>query len=250
MQKPTPAKSVLFLSADLVGSTEYKVRTPDRDGRPGWLDTYSRFFREFPLVLIGQIAVSFAEEETVPEADLWKVAGDEILFSCELRGPEECRLLIRAFCESVSKYDRQLVKAGLRLRGCAWGAAFPHRNTELEIPEMGGGRGEGSVYRDYLGPDVDTGFRLSPHADPGEVVISLNAAEALLSFDHPTNALALKGRQPLKGLFAGIPYPILVWSATNPPESGVSHGQLSEITRGFETAIGSSPMNRGPARLF
>jgi class 3 adenylate cyclase len=254
MPQETSRKAVLFLSADLVGSTEYKVRVADADDRPGWLTSYEKFFREVPLVLMGQIALAFDEEETVPDIRVWKVAGDEILFSSELRGPRECGLLLKAFCGCIKLYNQRLSAERLGLRGCAWGAVFPTRNIELEIPEMAATEGEGCAFQDYLGPDVDTGFRLAGHADPGEVVVSINAAAAAGCVEPAPVTFTLKGQEPLKGLFSQLPYPLLLAALpedATPTGSGrLTCGDVLDITLGFLQKIGYTTPEDAPFRLF
>jgi hypothetical protein len=254
MPQETSRRAVLFLSADLVGSTEYKARSAVADDRPGWLTSYEKFFRELPLVLMGQIALAFDEEQTVPNIGLWKVAGDEILFSSELRGPRECGLLLKAFCGCITLYNDRLSAEGLGLRGCAWGAAFPTRNIELEIPEVAGSEGEGCVFRDYLGPDVDTGFRLARHADPGELVVSINAAAAASCVEPAPVAFTLKGQEPLRGLFSHVPYPLLVAvvpeDVTAAGNDSFTCGGVLDIARAFLEKIGCPTVEDAPFSLF
>jgi hypothetical protein len=50
----------LFLSVDMVGSTQFKARFTGK-GSEGWLDTFRAFFTNFPLMLAGQLAFVFLE---------------------------------------------------------------------------------------------------------------------------------------------------------------------------------------------
>lgn len=199
------SRLVVFLSADIVGSTRFK----DAAGPampPAWLQPFARFFRELPLVMIGQLALACADSDDVPDLRVWRVAGDEIIFAGEPRDTAALDQACTAFCRTIADYDRRLAADhGLRLRGTAWGARIPGSNIEIEVPELGGA--DGGAYREYIGPDVDTGFRLAKAARGGEVVVSVLLARAL-GPDAP--ALRQRGHVALSGLFADRPYPVLL----------------------------------------
>jgi hypothetical protein len=206
-------KTVLFLAADIASSTQFKDSVEESDGRPGWLEPFEQFFRELPLVLMGQVAQTFVGGSDVPEVGVWRVSGDEVVFLAEPRSAEEARRLVEAFYRTVHQYHARFSeKWPLGLRGCCWAARLPGRNAEIEIPEMAtaGGAG-GGQYLEYLGPDVDTGFRIAGHADAGHVIISLNLAEALArESDTGQIRFHLFDRRILKGVFAGRPYPLIL----------------------------------------
>ena len=206
------SKIVMFMSADLAQSAAFKA-TQQGEGRAEWLTVFEAFFRELPLILMGQIAQAFDDVTTLPEEiAVWKVMGDEIVFSAEPRNAEEALRLTEAFYRTVMRYDARLLERWpLRLKGCCWAARFPGRNIEMEIPEMATVGGDGAVYSDYLGPDVDTGFRISGRADAGHVIISLDLAEALARVsDRRGLQFHYVGREVLKGVFCGRPYPLIL----------------------------------------
>ena len=69
----------------------------------------------------------------------------------------------------------------------------------------------GAWYVDYLGPDVDLGFRLISQADRGQVILSMNLAEALASLPERRGMqFHYVDRKVLKGVFAGRPYPLIL----------------------------------------
>ena len=83
---------------------------------------------------------------------------------------------------------------------------------EIKIPEMpGADESAESAYADYLGPDVDLGFRLAHHAGHGQFIVSLNLAEALAALpQHRDIRFHDVGQAVLKGVFHGRPYPLIM----------------------------------------
>jgi len=247
--RPEP-KKVMFMSADIVGSTTFKENHKSTGDVPSWLPAFEKFFRELPLVFIGQIAIQFDDVDDVPETGVWRVSGDEIVFSIELTDDQTTTRLLKAFLGSVSLFDKRLYEfCGLNLRGCCWVASFPGRNIEIEVPEMAvAGDRTNDIYREYLGPDVDLGFRLSGYPNAGENIISLELAMMMRgAIVNRDLSLSVEGYESLKGLFAGCPYPIIK-VAINPEsaERGIDEEDLVRIDKNFRAALESvdTPSNR------
>lgn len=200
----------LFLSVDLVGSTQFKTRFTGEEGA-GWLTTFQTFFTNFPIMLAGQVGFEFLDDEgSTPAVDVWKVMGDEMIFVAEPKSAEELASLLRALFNTIRLYEQKnFAQLPLRLKGAAWVAEFPERNIEVEIPELSSG--DGGRHLDYIGPDIDLGFRIAKFSRPSSVVLSLDLLDILLAADNrDTLALHLVGREILKGVMFGRPYPI-VW---------------------------------------
>lgn len=214
------SETVLFMSADVVGSTAFKGRHSADAGT--WLEAFATLFKELPLVYIGELGMAFLDEEDMPEAGVWKVLGDEVIFVTLPRSAREAMLATAAFVRTVHHYDQRLsARWPLHIRGACWAAELGQRNRQIEIPEMFGGR-DGKPYLDFLGPDVDTGFRLSAHSGNGEVIVSPNLAEAIAAAqtDEPHLQFHHIGDKSLKGVIAGEPFPlILVSNVDTPPRA-------------------------------
>ncbi len=118
--------TVMFMSADIVGATAFKDSTPGRDETPAWPAAFETFFRELPLVLMGQVAMAFSDADRLPALGVWKVMGDEMVFRAFPRTAEEALMLTKSFYCSLVAYDSRVsVRWPLRLRGCCWAARFP-----------------------------------------------------------------------------------------------------------------------------
>ena len=207
------SRLVMFLSADVVGSTAFKAAAQSETGPDSWLGAFETLFRELPLIFIGHLARQFIEEDDLPESGVWKVMGDEVVFAAMPQSLAHAQLITAAFCGAVSSYDQRIAERWpLRIRGCCWGAEIGERNRAIEIPEMLGGS-EDSPYLDFLGPDIDIGFRLSGHSRPGEVILSPNLAEAFAEEpDQRDLRFHFVGEAPLKGVCAGQPFPLVLVS--------------------------------------
>ena len=212
----TESQVVMFMSVDVVGSTAFKA-SAQRDGAD-WLQAFETLFRELPLIFIGKVAEAFLEHDSIPESGVWKVMGDEVIFVALPRDAAEAGGLVAAFVRCVAEYDQRLAaRWPLHIRGSCWAAELGRRNRMIEIPEMFGGT-DGRPYRDFLGPDVDTGFRLSAHAGTGEVILSPNLAETLAQ--QPDSALRFHhiGAKSLKGVIGGMAFPLVLVSVADEGE--------------------------------
>jgi hypothetical protein len=191
-----------------VGSTEFKARFTGQ-GSDGWLDIFRTFFTSFPLMAAGQIGLEFLDDDATPAIDVWKVMGDEVVFVTRPGTAEELTSILLALLRTMQLYEERHFQAlPLRLKGTAWLAGFDGQNIEIEIPELSSGAG---AHLDFIGPDIDLGFRISKFARPGSLVISLDVLEVVLGARNAERAaLYLMGKEPLKGVMFGRPYPI-VW---------------------------------------
>lgn len=198
----------LFLSVDMVGSTQFKARFTGK-GSEGWLDTFRAFFTNFPLMLAGQLAFEFLDEDDTPAVDVWKVMGDEVIFTAVPSTAEELTSILRALLRTMKLYEaNHFEMLPLRLKGTGWLADFAEANIELDIPELSSS--DVSPHVDFIGPDLDLGFRISKFARPASLVLSLDLVELLLDAKNlAAISLYLAGQEELKGVMFGRPYPII-----------------------------------------
>jgi len=212
-EKAAKSPVAIFMSVDLAGSTAFKSQSQGDGESPAWLAAFEAFFREVPLIMMGQIARAFAMEDEVPDCGVWKVIGDEIVFMARPRTPREAQLLTIAFYRMVIDYDRKIFERWpLRIKGCCWAAQISSRNREIEIPEMLGTDTEG-LYVDYLGPDVDTGFRVAARGGRGQVIMSSNLVQLLAGLEESEGIqFHYIGSKVLKGVYSGRPYPLFLMS--------------------------------------
>lgn len=200
----------MFMAVDIVGSTNFKLRFGEEPNQALWLEPFERFFRWAPVRFVGHVAHVCAHEPEIPRSRVFRVRGDEIIFMSRLSRPEDARLLSIAFMNTVADCAESILGDwGLKVRGGCWGAQLSGRNVAIAIPEIHHG------FLDYLGPDVDAGFRLVSCAPEGEVAFSYNLIHLLASSS--TN-VDLRFRhledRVLTGVIEHLPYPIVASSSS------------------------------------
>lgn len=228
----------LFFSVDLVNGTDFKNRRPpesdfgngDGVGRSSWTHRFGRFFSDFNREFAAAVEAerrAVGAEDVLALPRLWKINGDELLFN-ELVYPHvrhrHLALVtsIRAFVKLVGRFDAELLTDAMGVRGCVWTAGFPIRNRAVRVVQETGipiirtskdfDTGDylppPASLMDYIGRDMDLGFRLAAVTPPGRIACSLDVADLLSHAPDPPNVFLLGWRR-LKGIADGLPYPFL-----------------------------------------
>jgi hypothetical protein len=218
------ARSLLFLSCDIVGSTRYK------QSMALWQKTFLTFYREFPQIL-GDLT---AEAKFEPHFTLWKPVGDELIFTVHVRDEAEIFHAVRLWLKTMEKYEKEsLMDTPLATKGGAFIATFPGPDSESSIPrnptietsdkgvfelnaEALASRSDDYMY-DYFGPSIDTGFRVFSACNNRFFTLSVEVAWALAQCaadagidgaKFPLQHLRLLDTPVFKGVWDGRPYPL------------------------------------------
>lgn len=195
----------LFLSADVQDSTAFKQQAEAEKPYP-WQNFFLGFFRDFP----SRVERSFADNGL--SVDLWKLLGDEVVFSLELRDSAHASAAVEAFIRALVIFQddehRKNPAKALRLKGAAWLAGFPVGNVIMPVTRAGD-----RIDRDYIGPSMDAGFRLGKLATRRKFALSADLAWLILAASGSCRRLPLhyEGRSGLKGLLERDGYPF-VWA--------------------------------------
>jgi len=242
-------KMRLFLSADIVGSTAYKQRQPESDK---WFRVVVRFYRDAELHFLSQWRACAGCElvESTREhlfgnepPELWKLIGDEVVFTKQVERPWQVAICIHVWMEALALLRAELRKAdgSLDVKSTTWLADFPLRNREvglrvlpapLDEPEdlavanhlrlAAYYAKETGFARDFVGPSIDTGFRLGAFATPRQMAISVELAHVLSGVHgeveearppstqgvrYQAPSIFYDGAEPLRGVMGGVPYP-------------------------------------------
>src|SRR5207253_1297681 len=123
---------------------------------------------------------------------------------------DELILVLRSVFKAMRRYECEYFsEVPLRLKATSWVASFPEPNIEIVISEMSDGSGRG--YRDFIGPDIDLGFRISHLARPSTIALSVDIVELLLDAGNLEQLdIFMIGSERLKGVFHDRPYPIIL----------------------------------------
>lgn len=223
--------SILFLSCDLQNSTQFKQKNDDKD----WVATFLAFYTEFPALLSTEI------ESACPALQgrllLWKAVGDELIFSIRIQSEGECSDAVDAWLAAMLAFETEylLGKTPMTLKGGAFLATVPSPDRRVAIPRTVGSADRSQLdaeavneqtlndatdedafaadfAMDFVGPSIDTGFRVLKYASRRYFVLTVEAAHIL--FKHYSNEemddrhAYLVGTHELKGVWGGKPYPV------------------------------------------
>jgi hypothetical protein len=191
----------LFLSVDVVGSTVLK------QARAGWRPAMLSFYRDFDYIIYEQFkAASARSNRTLATPEFWKSNGDELLYTCELKTVEQAHDAIHIWLAALEQYRDETLKPAERLevKSTAWIGLFPLPNTEVFFrrastayradeprdpvlaqaqlrDEFYASGGRTDITRDFVGPSIDQGFRLTHWASPRRMIMSVDLAFLLTS---------------------------------------------------------------------
>ncbi|WP_343730475.1 hypothetical protein [Duganella sp.] len=185
--------------------------------------------------------------------ELWKTIGDEVLFSKRIDHPWQAVVCMHAWVATIEGLRGFLTDNKLNVKSTAWLADFPLRNNEIVLRKVTTSTlqdaddtyilnnqnalrdyyetNSSGYIRDFIGPSIDTGFRITQFASVRKLAISIELAY-LLSCEQvratkepklyargnyvlPSFTLKYDGQQHLKGVLNGQAYPIF-WIDLDP----------------------------------
>lgn len=251
----------LFLSIDVVGSTAFKQRTlaaplNGEDNAQPWLHTLTGFYTTVHDYLNAEWdALPDRMRRGVDDTTFvgrpprfWKALGDEAVYYIDIDDPRQVALGLVVFVRVIQRQQRELRgrHAGLNAKGTAWLAGFPVTNSEIVFGERDDdlldcieGNDDWFIRHfvrrhlhaampspaeslDFLGPQIDLGFRLASRSSPRRMTLSLDLAHMVATVSPEVAAMVDSGHQDefslheriffdestaLKGVMAGVPYP-------------------------------------------
>ena len=176
-----------------------------------WATVVGSFYHGFHNQFAAELKDSKNKHSEIDEdCRPWKAIGDELLYQFPVKNRRQLFWIVVSFLKAIRRSDKtfqekdQSNRRGLRLKGTAWVAGFPVRNRVIELPAL-------ESTEDFLGPDIDTGFRIGKCTRPGMMVVSVELAELLSETPDLDPFLGMiVGWEGLKGVWNDRLYPV-VW---------------------------------------
>ena len=222
----------LFFSFDIVNSTVYKTNTA-----------------EWPIVIKGFLSYirrCVQRENDLEGSFLWRVIGDEMVFVYPISSRDELYLAVDAvfrvtqrvslsihtgkFFETLEEQSLQSREIAvlknqdvLSVKAAAWIATInqkigtPYDTIQIVYPSDA----SNMPIVEYLGRDMDVGFRLKAYTQRRRLVVSFELAYLLNEWGgEQKNSLNIIGYEKLKGVWNDSLYPI-IWYYNNKTVSEV-----------------------------
>lgn len=251
----------MFFSFDLENSTRFKSSYPDK-----WRCLIETFYEITKRTFKGNLEKKYDKDEqhdidtNYNKFGVWKLIGDEILFYKKVDNLEELFFNVKAtyytleevyelLCsnEELNQNNKDIIKANIDIKAAVWIAKCEQacdgrdsntiymnslsNNPELDI--AANSLGEHFRQIDFLGPDIDEGFRISKCCSKRKVTVSAKLAYAIYCISKEKYNLDNKGEKyifsdidrrsinsffkivqykKLKGIWAGRLYPIILYT--------------------------------------
>lgn len=203
----------LFVSFDLVNATLYKTVH-----KGTWTVDIS--------AILGYVIRTFTEKAN-DGYRFWKTLGDEVIFTKNIPFVFEVQDILDEIYREVTIINANIASGaisktmdshGLTIKATVWVANISSTHeladnfyTEYQI-------NENQIQPEYLGTDIDAGFRIAKYTSSNRVLISFELAAFF--FKDPLlrrnmNRIHFLGVRSLKGIWEGVPYPIFMYHGDN-----------------------------------
>lgn len=222
----------LFFSFDIVNSSAYKVLNYS-----GWSNVILKLLKSIQKKVVSKIS----------SAKLWRVLGDEVIFLVPIREKQDIFDYINIIFEILNTFvselkngeffdnldikpkEQQLMKMQniVSLKAAAWIAIVGENINEMEqydnLMQLFKPQ-ENYGFLEFLGNDIDAGFRIKNNSQDRRLVISYELAYILSrNTDYLRNIFIVTYKQ-LKGIWHDRLYPI-IWYYNKDMCNGISFEQ-------------------------
>jgi hypothetical protein len=224
----------LFFSFDLVGSTALKApeRTTEFD-KFSWVEVIQHFYG---------ICRQAIRDFSIGPVSVWKYVGDEVLFYLQVTDRKQIGKCVSAVFQTLDYYVKELSNSQyseaakyISVKAVAWLTPVRRYVKELAAEHedkckdfsgrfVGDDRildnaesdeNRAALLLDFLGPNIDAGFRISKFARKKQLVVSPGLAYYLFK-NGSANNLRIVAFDELKGVAGGAVYPG-IWYNENWP---------------------------------
>lgn len=228
---------ILFFSFDIVNSSQYKTIN-----YYGWARTLVGLFDE----------LNKRVKKAIEDSELWRILGDEAIFIVRIKKIDEIydfiSLVYKILRETINDIKKGIFFQGgenfsdkeielmklqniLSLKASAWIAAVSENTGKDEkvknIFQIYNLDSKGRFY-EFLGNDIDTGFRISKFTSDGRLVVSVELAYLLSKRTDYMEGLYIITYKHLKGVWNEKYYPI-IWFHDSKMHEGASLEETFEF---------------------
>lgn len=180
-----------FFAIDIVDSTLFKYSVHVNQ----WKDAFHYFFNQAE----DEIQKTFSSVSLEFKPVYWKAIGDCIVFKAKFKTPEEFLILAQNFMIFFTTFANEIKqKYEIQVKFNIWHATFPNINLKFNT----GGK------EDFIGPDMDVGFRLASKAIPNKCLITMDSVLLIASIHDASLSFIHLGWAKLKGVKSEQNYPI------------------------------------------
>jgi len=206
----------LFVSFDLVNSTSFKSKAED-----GWPAVTVSFYN----------AVTSMMKEGIGNINIWKYLGDEIVFYYNVKNigivydiPDKLYNIQETVSNEIrNKTEKSVI---LDIKCTAWLAGITRvqvgdvESSEFKIDKLYRNvhiplSSNDKAVHDFLGADIDIGFRIAEYSNKRRITLSAEYAYLLYHLSKPTALRKIDSRlkivafKEVKGIWGGRAYPII-----------------------------------------
>lgn len=199
----------LFISFDLVNATLYKTTH-----KGTWTLDLSTILRH--------VIQTFTKKEN-DGYRFWKTLGDEVIFTKNIPYVFEVEDILNEIYQDVVSINRNIAAGihggtmashGLSIKATVWAAniSSTHQHADNFYTEYQINKNQ--LQPEYLGTDIDAGFRIAKYTSSNRLLISFELA-ALFYKDpllrRKMHRIHFLGVRSLKGIWEGVSYPIFMY---------------------------------------
>lgn len=217
-RKKKEPEVILFFSYDVVNSSLYKTINYH-----GWAQVLTNIIKE----------LNNRVKQEIEEVELWRVLGDEAIFIVRIKSEDEliayvekifkilvttindmkkAKLSLEKSLFSESEIKLMELQNVLSLKAAAWIALVSEYSNEERFSENIFEKydidGKNNFY-EFLGNDIDAGFRISKFTADGRLVVSAELAMILATRSNEVKKLNIITYKHLKGIWNNKYYPII-----------------------------------------
>lgn len=216
----------LFVSFDLVNATLYKTIHKDT-----WTVDIS--------IILGNIIRTFTEKSS-DGYRFWKSLGDEVIFTKNVPYVFEIQDILNEIYQEMVAINTAIASGELggtasshvlSIKSTVWVANISSTPdladnfyTEYQI-------NENQLQPEYLGTDIDAGFRIAKYTSSNRLLISFELAALFFKdqlLKRSRQRIHFLGVRSLKGIWEGVPYPIFMYHGNDKLSFGSSIEEESQ----------------------